>query len=228
MENNSDQSGSLVQPTSTTPAEAPAEAPATPPTPAPAPEAAMPDPAPSMDTKPPEPPKAEKPKGGGGMMKKVLMIVLVVLIPVGAFLGYYMSNQKANKDKAKLNSDILALQATLHDLPVGAAKVSDCIPNMGYHYVTKTSDKEYGPFLLVNKQDKVIGVEYMAAQDMYTAIPGTDPPVQLVEKNSPMYGWKFDHFEISHLPKGHEGLLRDHIDVHLFTVPASVEKNACV
>ena len=184
-----------------------------------------------------EQPTADAPKPKENMLKKlplkkvgmiVAALLLVLAIPASAYAGYTNSKQKSDKKIAALNTQIATLESGEHELPEGAIKVSDCIPNMGYHYITKTSDKEYGPFLLVTKKNKVIGVEYMADKDMYTAIPKTDPPVEVVLKNSPMFGWKFDHTEFSHAPKGHEGLLVDHIDVHNYTVTADQQKQACI
>ncbi len=36
-------------------------------------------------------------------------------------------------------------------------------------------------------------MEYMFSKKMYVAIPKTDPPVEVVTKDAPMYGWKYDH-----------------------------------
>ena len=160
---------------------------------------------------------------------RILLVVLVILLIGGAAaVGYNLSNNKAKKETATLNSQLAVLKSNSHELPAGAVKVSDCIPNMGAHYLPKASDPEYGPFVLVNKAGKVIGLEYMASKDMYTAIPNTNPPVELIMKDSPLSGWKFDHIEFSHLPKGHEGLLIDHIDVHLFTVTPKQQKQSCI
>ena len=187
--------------------------------------------APSPATPTLEPAKTELPKPEKGSKKKLgvmlLLLVLLLAIPAALYAGNTMSTQKSDKKVAALNSQIALLQASEHDLPAGAFKVSDCIPNMGAHYLTKTSDKEYGPFLLVNKQQKVIGIEYMFDSTMYTAIPKTDPPVEVITKDSPMYGWKYDHSDVSHMSKGHEGLLRDHIDIHMYTVTKEQQKNAC-
>lgn len=192
-----------------------------------------PDQTPTTVTPPPaEPVKVELPAPVKAPKKKlgimVLLFVFVLAIPAAVFAGNKMSTQKSDKKIASLNSQIALLQANEHDLPAGAIKVSDCIPNMGAHYVTKTSDSRYGPFLLVSKKNKVLGIEYMVSKDMYTAIPATNPPVEVVTKDSPMYGWKFDHSEVSHMPKGHEGLEVDHVDVHLYTATQAQRKLACV
>lgn len=152
---------------------------------------------------------------------------LVVVLAVTA-AAMAMSNNKAQKEITDLRSQLSAAQAHTHPIPEGAVKVSDCIPNMGSHYITKDSHPQYGPFLLVNKQNQVIGVEYMASEDMYDPIPGVTPPVKILTKASPLYGWKFDHAELSHTPEGHEGFLEDHIDVHLYTVSQEERKNVCL
>lgn len=193
-----------------------------------------PSPAPAVDSvsaessATPTPPQSSPSPKKSSLLLPVLLLVGFVLIVAAAFVGYSVSKNKADKDVSKLNSQITSLKSNEHELPAGAIKVSECIPNMGSHYLPKDADPEYGPFVLVTKAGKVIGLEYMASQDMYTAIPKTDPPVQLITKGSPLYGWKFDHTEFSHLPKGHEGLLRDHTDVHLFTVSADEVKKSCV
>ena len=187
-----------------------------------APVAAVVPPPPDVMAPPP------KKSSGSGMKKVIWLFIVLILIAAAAFGAYKMTQQKADKKTAELNSQIAVLNSNEHILPAGTIKVSDCIPNMGYHYLTKSSDPEYGPFLILNKKNKVIGVEYMVSKAMYTAIPKTDPPVELITKDSPMYGWKFDHADVSHLPKGHEGLMVDHIDVHLYTVTADQQKQACI
>jgi len=188
-----------------------------------------PAPAPAPETPPPQPPVVTAPHAKGMIGKSVLVLLVAILcIIVAGVGGYAYANNKAKTSEAGLNSQIAGLQSNSHQLPAGSTKVSDCIPDMGFHYLPKGSDPLYGPFVLVNKEGKVIGLEYMASADMYTPIPNTNPPVQLIEKNSPLFGWKFDHIEFSHLPLGHEGFMRDHIDIHLFTVTADQEKQACV
>lgn len=150
------------------------------------------------------------------------------MVAAAAFAGYKLSDSKSDKQLAELNSKIASLQTTTHDLPEGAVKLSECIPNMGAHYLPKGADPQYGPFLLVNKAGKVIGTEFMASADMYSPIPGIVPPVSVLMKDSPMYSWKYDHAELSHTPKGHEGFEKDHIDFHVYTVTADEQKQACI
>jgi len=159
----------------------------------------------------------------------VMMLVLALIVAAAAgYGGYAMSKSKADKKEAELNAKIATLQNNDHEVPADAIKVSACIPNMGYHYIAKGADPEYGPFYLVNEKKQVIGLEYMASDDMLTGIPNTTPKVSVVLKDTPMYGWKFDHGEVSKAPEGHEGLLRSHIDVHMYLVSSADQKNACV
>ncbi len=160
----------------------------------------------------------------------ILGVLLVVLLSasVAGFGGYKLSDNKAKKSQADLKTEIVALQSKTHTIPADAIKVSDCIPNMGAHFLPKGSDPQYGPFILGNKAGQAIGVEYMAAPAMFTAIPKTDPPVEIITKASPMYGWSYDHSEQSHLPKGHEGFLINHTDIHLFTVSLDEQSKACI
>ncbi len=173
--------------------------------------------------------RPNNPKKPNNSLKAIGLVLFVIVVAgAAAFGGYTKSDNKAKKSDALLQSQITALKSTDYKLPAGAFKVSDCIPGMGSHYALKTGDKEYGPFVLVNKQGNVIGSEYMAGTEMFTAIPNTKPPVSLIAKNSPMFGWKYDHTVISHLPQGHEGYLKDHIDVHLFTVSEDQVSKSCV
>lgn len=175
------------------------------------------------------PPAPAAPRKASKAKLVLLLLLIIILCASGTGVGGYLfSNNKAKKDELTLNNQIAVINADIHTLPAGATKVSDCIPGMGIHYLPKTSDPIYGPFILTNKEGKVIAMEYMVSKDMYTPIPNTNPPVELVEKNSSLFGWKFDHIEFSHLPKGHEGYMVDHNDIHLYTVTADQEKKACI
>lgn len=165
-------------------------------------------------------------KGSAGKFLAVLVVLL--LVAAAAFAGYKLSDNNSKKEIAELNSKIAAKQAKTHVLPEGAIKLSECIPNMGAHYLAKGADPEYGPFLLVNKAGQVIGTEFMASVDMYSPIPGVVPPVSVLMKDSPLYGWEYDHAELSHTPQGHEGFEKDHIDFHIYTVTPDEKKQACV
>ncbi len=160
----------------------------------------------------------------------VMFFVMLLLVGAGvaAALYYKSADTKSKDEVASATSKLEAAQATTHALPEGAIKVSECIPNMGFHYLTKESDSIYGPFLLVNKAGRVIGVEYMFDNTMMTAIPNIVPPVEVLLNDSPLYKWDFDHTEVSRAPEGHEGFLKDHNDIHNYTVTPEVQKQACV
>lgn len=179
----------------------------------------------------PSPEPTQPPRKSRTLLKAVGLIMLLVIVAVLAGGGAYVSEHSKVKNleasQKVISAQISALNSTDYPIPAGAVKISGCIPSMGYHYLLKGADKEYGPFIMTNKAGKVIGEEFMAAPDMYTAIPNTNPPVSVIMKNSPTLGWKFNHAEFSYLPEGHPGLLRSHIDVHLFTVSQQQEHDAC-
>jgi len=179
---------------------------------------------PTPPTQAPAPPTAKK--GSTGKVLGFLFVVLLLM--AAAYGGYHFSESKAKKEALAFNSQIAALQSTTHELPADAVKLSECIPNMGSHYLPKGADQQYGPFLLVNKSGKVIGAEFMASADMYTPIPGVVPAVSVLMKDSPLYGWKYDHAELSHTPQGHEGFNKDHIDFHVYSVTPDEQKQACI
>ncbi len=156
------------------------------------------------------------------------LISLALLIAAAAAVAYFsMASDKAKKESASLNTQITALKDNTHDLPADAVKLSECIPNMGFHYVPKGGDPIYGPIYTVNKAGKITGVEYMFSNDMFTAIPNTIVPVSVVTKDSPMYDWKYNHVDVSHTPEGHHGYLVDHKDIHMYTVTPEERKLAC-
>jgi hypothetical protein len=155
------------------------------------------------------------------------LLLVAVVVASAAALNFRSQANKAKLDAEAIKSQLNTAQATTHDLPPDAVKLSECIPNMGYHYLPKGADPLYGPLLLVNKAGRVIGVEYMASDDMYTAIPNTDPAVAVLLKDSPMYGWRFDHTEFSQALNGHEGFEKKHVDVHNYTVSLEEQKQAC-
>ena len=159
----------------------------------------------------------------------MFFVMLLLVIGAGAAAwNFKQADKKSKEEVAAVKSKLEDAQAKTHDLPEGAIKVSECIPNMGYHYLTKESDPVYGPFLLVNKAGRVIGVEYMFDNTMMTPIPNVVPAVAVQLKGSPMYSWDFDHTEVSRAPEGHEGFMKDHNDIHNYTVSPEVQKQACV
>jgi hypothetical protein len=184
---------------------------------------------PILEQSAPEP--SQSTKSSKGILKTIALVLFVVIVAVlAAGAAYAVEHKKVNdlqSAQALVSSQLVALKSTDYKLPAGSTVVSPCIPSQGFHNLLKGGDKEYGPFVLTNMKHKVIGLEYMAAPDMYTPIPGTNPPVAVIMKNSSMMGWKFDHAEFDQLPKGHPGLERSHIDVHMSTVSRQQEQDAC-
>jgi hypothetical protein len=165
---------------------------------------------------------------------KLLLTLLCLLLLAGlagAAAKAYKAQQDAHNAKseaASLRVKVAALESNEHAIPTDAIEVSSCVPNMGHHYLPKGADPEYGPFLLVNTDRKVIGVEYMFTHDMFSPIPNLVPDVAVVMKDSPLYNWKFDHIEQSFTKGGHPGLEEEHHDIHLYTVTQEERKQACI
>lgn len=143
---------------------------------------------------------------------------------------YFAISSKNAKNEAKaLRSELEEVTADIHKLPPDAEKVSECVPNMGYHYLEKGGSVEFGPFFLVNKAGDVIGLEFMYSNDMFTAIPSQQVAIEVIKSESGLQlnDWQFTRMEISRLPQGHPLFERDHVDIHLYTVSAEVQAKAC-
>lgn len=170
----------------------------------------------------------------GSMAGKKKLIFLVVgialMLSIIAVAVYFaLAASKANKDATALKADLAMATAKTHELPSSAQKVSECVPNMGYHYLFEGGTVEFGPFYLVNTRGEVIGLEFMYSNDMFTPIPGQEIPVEVImaEGGLSLNQWQFDKMEISHLPQGHPSFERDHVDIHLYTVSQEEQARAC-
>ncbi len=194
------------------------------------PSATMPESTPEPTVATPPPPAATPVVKTPSKKRRILTVILLILlsIAVGAAAYFGITTSRAKQDAAKLKEQLTELETTTHDIPEGAILVSECVPNMGHHYLAEGGDEKYGPFYLVSKSGRVIGIEYMFSQDMLTAIPNVTPAVEVMIKDSPMNNWKFDHTEMSRAPEGHPGFEEDHIDVHNYTVTPEQRKLACV
>ena len=238
-DDDSDDSESSTMPSSPEPAE-PAM-PSTPPA----------DPEPAMDDKPADDMPADKlmddeptaspsvtaapgPVSGSGdkkfgMMQIIMFAVLVLAIAVAAYFA--VANKNSSDKVANLEADVATLGATTHELPASAVKVSECVPNMGFHYLFENGNVQFGPFYLVNKAGEVIGLEYMFSNEMFTDIPNPELPLELIlfdgSSSLSLNDWKFSNLEISHLPEGHPEFEEDHYDVHLYTVSPEMQAAAC-
>jgi hypothetical protein len=111
-------------------------------------------------------------------------------------------------------------------LPSNAAKLSDCIPNMGAHYANP-KDMPFGPIYLVDN-GKIVGIEYMMSKDEMEESISTIAGMK-VGKTFTMQtmGAKFDHAEINYLPEGHEGDTSQHFDMHMYLVSPQEQQKLC-
>lgn len=174
---------------------------------------------------------------------KVLIIVLSVIIVtlIAGLVFTYQKYQSATLEQMA-SATLLAEERRLPTLPMGAVKLSECIPHEGEHWVVP-KDLPYGPFYSTYN-GKVISTEYMFTED---SIPGkegvnmsfdevvtfmnhTNLSFSDLVKNS-FFGFDlFDHryksFDI-HWSAPHAGFDTPHIDVHFFLVDKSELENIC-
>ena len=180
-----------------------------------------------------------QPKTPGKKTPFMMMLMMLLLVAAVAAAVYFaLSYYTAKDDVGALESRVASLDADTHALPDGAIKVSECVPNMGFHYLDKNGDPRLGPFYLVNQQGEVIGLEFMYNQGMMTTL---DIPAEVfaqageeafpieVLTNGPinLHDWQFKNIEMSRSPEGHIGFEEDHMDLHLYTVPPEVQAVSC-
>lgn len=108
-----------------------------------------------------------------------------------------------------------AQSAPKMELPEGAQKLSDVIPQMGEHWANP-AQLPLGPIYLVYKGD-VIGIEYMWTEDMMQEM--SIPTPEGVEEFSALVplpvGVVVDHVDVAFMQHGHEGFEVPHWDMHL-------------
>jgi len=159
----------------------------------------------------------------------LILIVLVLLVSLGSTIYFAIGQRNAKKEVADLKSRVAMLDSDVHDLPEGAVKLSECVPNMGFHYLEQGADPKFGPFLLVSTKGKVIGSEYMFNNSMLTKIPDAQIPLEVLLTNGPvlLHDWQYNSIDFSRATAGHPGFEDDHYDVHLYTVNPEEQKRAC-
>lgn len=176
---------------------------------------------------PAQPESPEAPASKRPITAIVMSVLLVFAIGAAGFFAFTSSS--ANSDVQALENEVAALSATTHELPDSAIKLSECVPNMGFHYLIEGGDPKFGPFYLVNKAGEVIGVEFKYIDDSFTEIPESPIPLAIINPGDPLdlYNWTYEQLEISRALEGHEGFLEDHIDIHAYTVTTEVQAQAC-
>lgn len=164
--------------------------------------------------------------------KKILLMAIIIVVFVLAFASaayFALENNKAKNDIEALKSQIAVLDANTHELPEGLIQVTDCIPNMGFHYIDPNNDPRFGPIYLVSKDGEVIGYEFMFNNSMLTSIPGQEIALEVLLTDGPidLHDWQFNSIDFSRSPEGHDGFEEDHSDVHLYTVTPEEQARAC-
>jgi hypothetical protein len=162
--------------------------------------------------------------------RKLALLGAALLFALISSVAVYfvLANRDSQQKISELEKQISVLGADTHDLPQGAIQASECIPNMGFHYIDPDSDPRFGPYYLVNKQGKVIGFEYMFNHSMLTSVPaGIDLEVLLTDGPVSLHGWQYESIEFARSPSGHPGFTEDHVDVHAYTVTPVEQKKAC-
>jgi hypothetical protein len=104
------------------------------------------------------------------------------------------------------------------ELPQGAQKLSDVVPQMGEHWANP-AQLPLGPIYLVYRGE-VIGLEYMWTEDMmqHLSIPTPEGTEELDALGPLPVGVKVDHVDVAFMEHGHEGFDVPHWDIHLYFV----------
>lgn len=157
------------------------------------------------------------------------LMLFALLLSIGSSAYFALGQRSAKNELASLKQKLEAMDANVHDLPEGAIKLSECVPNMGFHYIEQGADPKFGPLLLVNTKGKVIGFEYMFNESMLTEIPDAGIPLEVLLTNGPVLlkDWQYNSIDFSRATAGHPGFEDDHYDVHLYTVDPEEQKRAC-
>jgi len=159
----------------------------------------------------------------------LFLIIVILLASLGSSVYFAIGQKNAKKEIDSLNQKIASLDANTHDLPEGAVKLSECVPNMGFHYLEQGADPKFGPLTLVSNKGKVIGYEYMFNNSMLTKVPDAEIPLEVLLTNGPvlLHDYQYNSIDFSRATAGHPGFEDDHYDVHLYTVDPEVQKQAC-
>ncbi len=119
---------------------------------------------------------------------------------------------------ALLVGGISCAAASKMELPEGAQKLTDVIPQMGEHWANP-AQLPFGPIYLVYKGE-VIGIEYMWSDDMLqeVEIPTPEGPEHLNALAPLPVGVVVDHVDYAFMEHGHEGFEVPHHDLHMYFI----------
>lgn len=163
--------------------------------------------------------------------KSILFVVLAALFAVSTALAIFfgLDSRSARSEISELQAKVADLDKNEHELPEGLIKVTECIPNMGFHYIDPNNDPRLGPIYLVSNDGKLIGYEFMFDASMMTFIPNQEIALEVLLTDGPidLHDWQYNSIEFSRSPEGHPGYEQDHFDVHLYTVTSEVQAQAC-
>lgn len=104
------------------------------------------------------------------------------------------------------------------ELPEGAQKLSEVVPQMGEHWANP-ANLPLGPIFLVH-EGEVIGIEYMWSEDMMqeVSIPTPAGPEEFKALVPLPVGVRVDHVDVAFMEHGHEGFEVPHWDIHLYFI----------
>ena len=160
--------------------------------------------------------------------KKIAVIALAFLVGFGA--GWFGFDSYGTKAPKKVNLKLPPEPA--------ASDVSNCVLSHGVHYSTAEAipsmDKGIaGPtYMYAQNTGEVVGIEYHVTEQ---ALKDWENPQLYNIEREPSWqfpipfdlkGANYDHMLLSWVG-GHPGLLKPHIDIHLFTITAEERARLC-
>ena len=170
------------------------------------------------------------------MKKLVIVFIIISYITLAATVYYlFQQNQRAaTLITSSNNTPVMPVKKEIN-IPNDAVKISECVPNMGEHWV-RPADIPAGPYYVVNK-GKVVGLEYMfksedipgekaaklAFPDFLKYLKTNNYSLQdYVKVNEKIYsllkGYEYESIHIAWTAP-HAGFTVPHIDMHIFLIP---------
>ena len=148
---------------------------------------------------------------------KYVIGALVFLI-IGVAIGIFVFIPKVEDQPTP--TEVLSL-------PSEAVKLSECVPNMGFHYADPVT-MPFGPVYLLDQKDKVVALEYIITESELkeniiqgpygrAGIPVAMNPLSVV----------YDHVDLAYMPEGIGGFEVPHYQVHYFVISAGERALLC-
>ena len=133
---------------------------------------------------------------------------------LGVALGYILNMLLPTVNLKSVPQNQQPAKSVEIELPNDAVRIQSCSENRGALFV-KPADIPVGPIYMVS-DGKVIGLEFMLAQDEFLAGKNFS--------NLLGHNIKVDHVNTGLLLHGHAGYTKPHYHIDLYTVPQSVEE----